>query len=164
MLTRLAFALAFLPALPALPADMAGVAQVAEEIPAAIQEDAEQIWGREAARALQTLRSILELYKIQHADTPPTVEQLADWSVLLGRTDLKGLNPNGRYGPYLTKPIANPITGKTAIAPVGKATQDTGWVYYSDGARYDIRAVVPGFSTRLPTYARENIEVIRLPR
>ncbi len=52
---------------------------------------------------LQTLRSQLELYRVQHGEKYPTISELnADWIVMVHRTREDGaVDPvNGEFGPY----------------------------------------------------------------
>lgn len=88
---------------------------------------------------LQTLRSQIELYKIQHDDRPP---RLADFVAQMTRkTDVDGtVNPDdGKYGPYLQKVPSNPFvpdavraddSGNGTIEAWGTAGSDTAsWQY-----------------------------------
>src|SRR5437763_4173619 len=64
---------------------------------------------------LQTLRSQIELYKIQHNDMAPTLAGMLNWAILTGKTDAVGqMKPDGTFGPYMTQIPVNPITGRTA--------------------------------------------------
>jgi general secretion pathway protein G len=81
------------------------------------------------ASTLQTLRSQLELFKIQHADTPPQ-DATALWTVLGGKTsstDTTAVNASGTLGPYVQNPPANPVNGFTTAAAAAAA--NVGWVY-----------------------------------
>ncbi len=75
---------------------------------------------------LHTVRSQLELYRLQHNITYPL---LASWSdQMTGKTDADGTaNPAGKYGPYLLAMPVNPMDDSSAI----DATQDGdgGWAY-----------------------------------
>jgi len=76
--------------------------------------------------SLQTVRSQLELYKVQHDFTYP---KLATWEdQMTKKTDADGtVNPAGKFGPYLTQMPINPIDQKSDLS----ATQDGsgGWAY-----------------------------------
>jgi len=87
---------------------------------------------------LQTLRSQIELYKVQHNDEPPT---FADFeSQMIYCTKLDG-TPNASklradpffYGPYLERVPANPFndfnTLKDAAGAAPVADDTTGWIY-----------------------------------
>jgi len=81
--------------------------------------------ARESALAsdLQTLRSQLELYKVQHLDSyPPTTSSAVFTEQLLGRTNQDGTVMGAEddaadfpFGPYLQKFPTNPfVSGATA--------------------------------------------------
>lgn len=81
---------------------------------------------------LQTIRSQIELYKIQHLDNPPTdattfVLQMTDLSNNAGV--LAGAPGVGVFGPYLQKVPTNPFNNDAGIA--GGATD--GWTYTNLG-------------------------------
>ena len=88
---------------------------------------------------LQTLRSQLELYKLQHRDTAPTLAQF--WDVMTQRTDESGSTTPAAgadtFGPYLQNRSVNPLTNSDTVAATASAT--TGWVY--DAASGTIRGV-----------------------
>ena len=83
--------------------------------------------------SLQTIRSQLELYKVQHNFVYP---KLATWSdQMTKKTDPDGtVSATGEYGPYLTKMPINPVDEKSDLA----ATQDGagGWAYDEDGGAF----------------------------
>jgi general secretion pathway protein G len=63
---------------------------------------------------LQTLRSQLELFKLQHRDTYPTADGLAtgawQWSLLTGKSnDDRTTTGTPKFGPYLQATPVNPI-------------------------------------------------------
>src|SRR5579862_6090691 len=67
---------------------------------------------------LQSIRSQIELYKIQHSDTPPTITLM--WTALTGPTDSTGntSTTNGGVfvnGPYLQQVPKNPLNGNSAV-------------------------------------------------
>ena len=87
---------------------------------------------------LQTMRSQIELYHIQHLDTYPSsaiVNQLTNRTNSSGTT---GTDPNSYpYGPYLQKFPSNPfVTGSTTNQPeTGTGTPGSGnygWYYNTD--------------------------------
>ena len=102
---------------------------------------------------LQTVRSQVELYKLQHRDQYPTdLKTLAsgavwDWEQMTTRTDEDGdpwtgaLGQVGPFGPYLQAPPKNPLTGHTAMKVItgeleaGEAHPFTthGWVITGTG-------------------------------
>src|SRR3954465_12316239 len=65
---------------------------------------------------LQTLRGQIELFKIQHADTPPGVTALA--TVMAGKTnptDLTQTAALGTLGPYVQSFPQNPLNNNTTV-------------------------------------------------
>jgi hypothetical protein len=67
------------------------------------------------ASQLQTLRSQIELYKLQHRDQAPDF-RAHGWDQLTRRTDEAGtVQPRGKFGPYLQGPVANALTGSSRI-------------------------------------------------
>ncbi len=73
---------------------------------------------------LQTIRSQLELYKMQHKDKPPTSLGTGtdDWQELTSQTDADqaaydaGTSTTGPFGPYLQQPPVNPLNGFSTVA------------------------------------------------
>ncbi len=92
----------------------------------------------ESARAsslvsqLQTIRSQLELYQVQHVGAYPTLAQLQDeWEVMTSKTLADGtVDADGDFGPYLQKPPVNPFESSSSVADAAAAT--VGWVYDED--------------------------------
>lgn len=90
--------------------------------------------ARAAALAsdLQTVRSQVELYKVQHLEVLPTAAIINE---LTQKTDADGtINASGRYGPYLMKFPTNPYTDTATVetgvlAPGGG---NFGWYYNTD--------------------------------
>jgi general secretion pathway protein G len=78
---------------------------------------------------LQTLRSQLELYKLQHLDAfPPAlaagqVAGTAAWVEMTAKTDEDHtVSATGRFGPYLQAPPANPLNGQTGVLVINDGT------------------------------------------
>ena len=72
---------------------------------------------------LQTLRSQLELYKLQHLDQLPTtlVGSTPDWTQLVNKTDNTGATGTSTaypFGPYLQSAPTNPLNGANAMLVV----------------------------------------------
>lgn len=71
---------------------------------------------------LQTLRSQVELYKLQHRDSYPTTDGTADvakwdWTKLTGKTNDDGSTTGTpQLGPYLQVAPINPLTNSGTIA------------------------------------------------
>ena len=77
---------------------------------------------------LQTLRSQIELYKLQHLDLPPTDESTF-WTQMTTRTDDAGVASAAAdaVGPYMQQAAVNPLNNSSTV---GTAAGDgVGWVY-----------------------------------
>ncbi|MEM6795686.1 MAG: prepilin-type N-terminal cleavage/methylation domain-containing protein [Acidobacteriota bacterium] len=102
----------------------------------------------EAAKAssiqtqLQTIRSQIELYQIQHNGDFPGLTAATDgtaWDALTETTDLDNTiqtDGTGEFGPYLQKAPVNGFTGESDVVltsttngAVGAASGDIGWLY-----------------------------------
>jgi hypothetical protein len=110
--------------------------------------DAERV--RATNSMVQTLRSQLALYRLQHFDNNPKLEQLQDgWSVLVRRTDVNGSTTPALgkgdvrlpYGPYMQSVPVNPLNGKSGVCSLESPTADAGWAYDADTGR--IKAIAP---------------------
>jgi general secretion pathway protein G len=75
---------------------------------------------------LQTIRSQLELYKLQHKDQmPPSLgsNNATDWDEMTSQTDadhaayVAGTSVTGPFGPYLQQPPMNSLNQSTFVAP-----------------------------------------------
>jgi hypothetical protein len=63
-----------------------------------------------AISVVQTLRSQIELYKLQHRDVPPDLG--SGWDQFLYHTDAAGnVDAKAPYGPYVQRTPVNPLTG-----------------------------------------------------
>ncbi len=88
--------------------------------------------ARESALAsdLQTLRSQIELYKVQHLEALPSASALGFVAALTSKTDIYGA-AGTTYGPYLQKFPTNPFNNLNTVAVeagVGSlGGGDTGW-------------------------------------
>lgn len=100
---------------------------------------------------LQTIRSQIELFKIQHGDTPPTIAALglnaatppSPWALMLcastsvDTTVTAGTNSG--LGPYLQQAPVNPISKLSKVTST--ATDATaGWYYATSGTTYTLIA------------------------
>ena len=107
--------------------------------------------ARQSALAsdLQTVRSQLELYKVQHLEKYPDVDKdgIADTANfiarLTGRTDADTtLNAAGAFGPYLQKFPSNPWVSGAASADVSFGANScpgdgtTGWYFETDAGKF----------------------------
>ena len=71
---------------------------------------------------LQTVRSQIELYKIQHNDNLPSSAAVGIVSAMTEQTDIDG-NAGTEYGPYLQKIPTNPFND---LATITEAATDPG--------------------------------------
>jgi general secretion pathway protein G len=80
---------------------------------------------------LQTVRSQIELYRMQHNDALPDL--VTDWSQMTGQTDVSGAayvsgtSTTGPFGPYLQQAPTNPLNNKSLVKAAAEA--GVGWVY-----------------------------------
>ncbi len=71
--------------------------------------------GISLASQLQTLRSQIELYKLQHRDAPPDFKRHG-WNQLTSKTAADGsMGPRGEFGPYLQSVPRNPVNNNTRL-------------------------------------------------
>ena len=104
---------------------------------------------------LQSIRSQLELYQLQHNGSYPDAAQMAGFANLISPTDVDGaiqaVGTAGAFGPYMQAAPGNPFTAAanaTTLAigsdPAGAmpaATSAVGWVYNT--LTGEIRASLP---------------------
>jgi general secretion pathway protein G len=90
------------------------------------------------ASTLQTMRDQLELYKIQHGDTPPAAGSLV--ALLTIKTDATGAATTATtgFGPYVQSFPINPVNGMSNV--VSAAGTAAGWVYSASGGTYTVQA------------------------
>jgi general secretion pathway protein G len=84
---------------------------------------------------LQTVRSQIQLYKVQHNDDlPGTVSGVTFADSMTKKTTVTGaLDTSGAYGPYLQQIPKEPFTES---ATVGDSTATTGWCYSSSNGNF----------------------------
>ena len=89
---------------------------------------------------LQTIRSQLELYAVQHNDADPTLAGFVDQ--MTGTTDIDGATTGTDFGPYLQQIPPNPFTNSSSVVAADASTADSadGWEY--DAATGEIHAAV----------------------
>src|SRR5436305_11102479 len=78
---------------------------------------------------LQTLRSQVQLFKLQHNDILPDLVT-NQWAQLMSKTNITGAvdaTAAGIYGPYLESIPKNPLNNLSAVTAAASAT--TGWTY-----------------------------------
>ena len=84
---------------------------------------------------LQTLRSQVQLFKLQHNDVLPDLIT-NQWTQLTSKTNLAGTvdtTATGLYGPYLESDPVNPLNSKKTVAAAAGA--NVGWTYSTTGAQ-----------------------------
>lgn len=74
---------------------------------------------------LQTMRSQIELYKVQHNDNPPSLANFV--AQMTGKTDING-DVGTDYGPYLQKIPTNQFNDLGTLGNIGDP-YDSGWGY-----------------------------------
>ena len=85
---------------------------------------------------LQSMRSQIALYKLQHRDEPPQL--ITDgWDVMTNCTDESGTvstatdptipDATFKFGPYFENPVVNPLANSSTVAAT--AAPAVGWVY-----------------------------------
>ncbi|MEX2216448.1 MAG: prepilin-type N-terminal cleavage/methylation domain-containing protein [Phycisphaeraceae bacterium] len=91
--------------------------------------------GSSLVTQLQTLRSQLELYQVQHNGDYPTVAQLGvgAWGVMINKTDADGtINAAGDFGPYLQQAPANALHEVAGSRTGVAADNSLCWQYDED--------------------------------
>ena len=90
------------------------------------------------ASTLQTMRGQIELFKIQHGDTPPAATALA--TMLTGQSGPSNTTqaPGGTLGPYVQQFPINPLNGFSTV--LNSAGTACGWVYQVNGGLYTVQA------------------------
>jgi len=83
---------------------------------------------------LQSIRSQIELYKVQHNDLKPAPEAAGTWTRMTSKTKIDGtVDAAGTYGPYLQQIPKNPfndlstVRGEAGASTAGANTH--GWVF-----------------------------------
>ncbi len=94
------------------------------------------------ASTLQTLRGQIELFKIQHGDTPPGTAALS--VVMTGKTNAGdtttvAAGTTGTLGPYVQAFPTNPVNGFSTV--VNSAGSTAGWVYTVSLGQYSVWAL-----------------------
>jgi general secretion pathway protein G len=87
---------------------------------------------------LQTLRSQIELYKLQHRDVLPDL--VTNWNPLTTKTDASGGTTGTlEFGPYMQSAPTNPVNGLSNVtngdSALAASTADCAFIYdYAAGA------------------------------
>jgi general secretion pathway protein G len=89
------------------------------------------------ASQVQTLKSQIELYRLQHNETLPAL--LTDWTQMTEYSDINGANlgtvadlgasPQVNLGPYYQEPPTNPLTQVNKVAAEGSPAGNVGWTF-----------------------------------
>ena len=97
---------------------------------------------------LQTIRSQVELYKMQHLDKlPPNLaaggtDGTTVWAEMCTKTNADhSTTGTPMFGPYLQAPPVNPLNGKSNVCALGSPSADAGWGY--NPAKGEIKAIAP---------------------
>ena len=78
---------------------------------------------------LQTLRSQIQLFKLQHNDILPDLVT-NQWNQLLSTSNITGavdVTAAGIYGPYIESTPKNPLNNNSSVA--ASAAANVGWIY-----------------------------------
>jgi len=98
---------------------------------------------------LQTLRSQIELYKLQHLDQLPSTLILggatpAVWGQFTNKTDASGATGTTTafpFGPYLQAPPTNPLNGSIAVGAVAADPATSGAANPSGSVGFNINSL-----------------------
>src|SRR4051794_11770070 len=85
---------------------------------------------------LQTLRSQIQLFKLQHNDILPDLAGAGQWNQLIQKTNLAGAvdtTATGLFGPYMESEPRNPLNTNKFVSAAPGAT--VGWTYSTTGAQ-----------------------------
>ena len=98
-----------------------------------------------ALSMLQSIRRQIEIFKVQHADTPPTLG--TNWTIMIGRSTTTEVGSTAgagtNFGPYLQRAPVNPVNAASAVTNVAPAAAQTtyGWYYQLNGGNYTLQAI-----------------------
>ena len=117
-----------------------------------VEKSSQQAKSTTLLQNLRTLRSQIELYKLEHNGRVPLLYE-GTFPQLIRSTNVKGVPgpPGGKYpfGPYLSSGVpVNPMTGRSIITPADafppdEASGNGGWLYHQQTGR--IAADVPQY-------------------
>jgi general secretion pathway protein G len=106
---------------------------------------------------LQTVRSQLELYMIQHNGSYPDLS--SNWNQLTQTTDISGATSGSDFGPYLQKAPINPFENSSTVdqdtGALGTAAAGVGWVY--DQTTGQIKAVTTAAKATALSFSSEDV-------
>jgi general secretion pathway protein G len=112
---------------------------------------------------LQTLRSQLELYQVQHTGDYPAADLdngNGEWTALTEATEVDGAEGDAsgnEYGPYMQKPPVNPFTDASTVSTA--TASGGGWVYTA--ATGNIKAIVP--SAKMTELSLSTVDCVAEP-
>ena len=78
---------------------------------------------------LQTIRSQLELYQVQHNGNYPDI--VTNWNQMIQTTDVAGATTGTDYGPYLQQAPKNAFTNSNNAVAAAPGTTADGRIYSS---------------------------------
>jgi general secretion pathway protein G len=82
---------------------------------------------------LQSLRTQVQLYKLEHRDQAPDLETTG-WDQLTQTTDQDGATSGSDFGPYIATEPVNPVNGFSNVADAPGAS--VGWVFTATDQLY----------------------------
>lgn len=120
-------------------------AEVHRQLAELIRRDQDATRGARAISILQTVRSQIVLYALQHNDAYTTLAEFQNgWSVLVRPTNGAGkiMPPSAEgYGPYLPAPMKNPFNNSDKVVAAGHVSAGAGWTY--DEKSHLLKVLVP---------------------
>lgn len=107
----------------------------------------EEARANSVAKLLQSMRGQIEVYRVEHNNDYPTLDQM--WDNMMNKTDAEGnIAVDGEYGPYFKMLPRNQYTQSTTVVAVGEGSATDGWEYDPESGR--VTAV--GFDETTRTY------------
>ncbi|MEQ9460643.1 MAG: prepilin-type N-terminal cleavage/methylation domain-containing protein [Phycisphaeraceae bacterium] len=106
---------------------------------------------------LQTVRSQLELYMIQHNGSYPDLS--SNWNQMTQTTNISGSTSGSDFGPYLQKSPINPFENSSTVDQgddvIGTPGAGVGWVY--DELTGRIKAVTTDAKATALSFSSEDV-------
>lgn len=113
----------------------------------------EEARANSVAKLLQSMRGQIEVYRVEHNNEYPTLDQM--WDNMVNKTDAAGnIVADGEFGPYFKMLPRNQYTQSTTVVAVGAGAATDGWEYDPENGR--VTAV--GFDEATRTYTPPNAE------
>jgi hypothetical protein len=78
--------------------------------------------GRQLHEQLQTIRSQIELWRLQHQDRLPDFQRFPNWEQLVQKTNASGGFEDPQFGPYLNESPRNGLNGLSNVVEVKDKT------------------------------------------